>query len=106
MKTIVYTKIKNEMWVASTPHMPDITAESAKEHIAVNLLIDKLRERFGKGPVEWIINPDIADDKDTIVRGISGIWPEDIVSTSTTDNNSKSSTPKNKGKEGLENGTD
>ena len=82
MKTIVLTSIVDEQWQATTPHVPSLIACDPKEHIAVNKLIEQIREYqqgYGDKPVPWIAEPSKANgDADTMARKLSGCWPINI----------------------------
>lgn len=79
MKTIVTTTMKDETWIATTPHAPDLSFEAVEESKAVTGLIAAIREYTAPGNAEWIAGPKLKRDKNVITRHLSGLWPESFV---------------------------
>lgn len=75
MKTIIQTRIEGDRFVATTPHVPDLSAEDVSETRAINGLIAAVRQHTKQRPVPWICEPEAASGKDIITRKLSGLWP-------------------------------
>ncbi len=82
-KATVHVRIEGDppMFVATTPHVPDLRGEAVTEHQAVNGLMDAIRSHRRRyetkgDPVPWNSEAVPKPDKDTVARQISGLWPE------------------------------